>query len=101
MKLSFTNALLLLTTSTNASLSLSPRASTATNIYICTNPNWAGTCMNMAVTAGKCYNIPAAFDKNVSSTGPDEGTFCTLHSWVHREASRWMRRIRPNVRMLR
>ncbi|KAF3037006.1 hypothetical protein E8E11_006292 [Didymella keratinophila] len=73
-------SLLLLTASASASSDLSIRADTKTNIYICTDMNWAGTCKNMAVTPGKCYNMPASFDKNVSSTGPDEGTFCTLHS---------------------
>lgn len=64
----------------SATSDLSPRADAKTNLYVCTDANWAGTCMNIAVTPGKCYNMPTAFDKNVSSTGPDEGTFCTLHS---------------------
>lgn len=79
MKLTSTS-LLLLTATSSAASHLSTRADSKTNIYICTDPNWAGTCTNMAVTAGKCYNMPAGFDENVSSTGPDEGTFCTLHS---------------------
>ena len=80
MKLPSASLLLVLTASASAASDLSLRADTKTNIYICTDPNWVGTCMNMAVTPGKCYNMPAKFDKNVSSTGPDEGTFCTLHS---------------------
>lgn len=63
-----------------ATLDLETRATAKTSIYVCTEKSWSGACKNIEVTAGKCYNMPAAFDQNVSSTGPDEGTFCTLHS---------------------
>lgn len=75
------SALLLFFTATSSATSaLAPGADNKTHIYVCTDKNWAGKCSNIEVTAGECYNMPLAFDKNVSSTGPDEGTFCTLHS---------------------
>lgn len=80
MALKLARILLFLFAAVSTALDLAPAASTKTNIYVCTDKNWAGTCMNIAVTPGKCYNMPATFDRNVSSTGPDEGTFCTLHS---------------------
>ncbi|KAH6644774.1 hypothetical protein C7974DRAFT_27610 [Boeremia exigua] len=63
-----------------AAHTLDTRADRKTNLYVCTEKAWAGTCKNVELTIGKCYNMGKAFDKNVSSAGPDDGTFCTLYS---------------------
>ncbi|KAF2624975.1 hypothetical protein BU25DRAFT_347095, partial [Macroventuria anomochaeta] len=49
-----------------------------THLYVCTEQAQGGNCKNIELSIGRCYNLEKAFDNNVSSAGPDEGTFCTL-----------------------
>lgn len=65
-------------------LSASPLTSLATprttHLYICTSAAFSGTCKNIELAAERCYNMGSTFDDNVSSAGPDDGTFCVLYS---------------------
>lgn len=80
MQITLLALLTLFTTTGLASRALDPRAVAKTHLYVCTEKAWAGRCKNVEVTVGKCVNMGKAFDKNVSSAGPDDGTFCTLYS---------------------
>ena len=74
--------ILLFTSAALATSTLDARANPKTHLYICTEKSWAGRCENVEVSVGKCVDMKKAFDNNVSSAGPDDGTFCTLYSYV-------------------
>ncbi|KAF2997834.1 hypothetical protein E8E13_001413 [Curvularia kusanoi] len=64
-----------------ATRSLSPRADhPSTNLYVCTDKNWGGKCKNLELAVSACHDMEDAFNKDVSSAGPDDGTFCVLYS---------------------
>ncbi|KAK4224910.1 hypothetical protein QBC38DRAFT_484317 [Podospora fimiseda] len=49
------------------------------NVFICTGPNWQGTCQVFYLgTSGTCYSIPAPYAYNAGSVGPDAGAICRL-----------------------
>ncbi|KAF2247050.1 hypothetical protein BU26DRAFT_402487, partial [Trematosphaeria pertusa] len=48
-------------------------------LYICADAGFKGTCENLHLDPGKCYNAPNQWNKNISSAGPDNGTFCALY----------------------
>ncbi|KAJ4985760.1 hypothetical protein SVAN01_08756 [Stagonosporopsis vannaccii] len=73
-------AILLFTSVALATSTLDARANSKTHLYICTDKSWAGRCENIELSVGKCVDMEKAFDNNVSSAGPDDGTFCTLYS---------------------
>lgn len=80
MRSFYTTALLLLAPSTLATFTLTPRATPTTHLYVCTDTSFRGTCKNIELSITRCYNMEAAFNDNVSSAGPDDGTFCVLYS---------------------
>ena len=81
MQITLASTLLFLFTATTiATTTLEARATSKTHLYVCTGNNWGGTCKNMKLSIGRCYNMEKAFNNNVSSAGPDDGTFCTLYS---------------------
>ncbi|KAK3986365.1 hypothetical protein QBC44DRAFT_333392 [Cladorrhinum sp. PSN332] len=53
-------------------------------VYICTGPNWQGTCQTFYLgTSGTCYSIPAPYQYNAGSVGPDAGAICRLFDNAH------------------
>lgn len=58
----------------------SSSSTTTTHLYICTSPSWGGSCTNLDVEVGQCVDMESAWDDDVESAGPDEGTFCVLYS---------------------
>ncbi|KAI1137767.1 hypothetical protein F5Y05DRAFT_413714 [Hypoxylon sp. FL0543] len=42
-------------------------------VYVCTQAGFAGLCENECAQAGVCYNVPASFNDQISSLGPDSG----------------------------
>lgn len=78
----FCAVLLLFTASSLATSTLEPRADSETHLYVCTDSNWRGSCKNIDLAVSRCYNMTPAFNDNVSSAGPDDGTFCVLYSYV-------------------
>ncbi|TIC99370.1 hypothetical protein CH35J_005089 [Colletotrichum higginsianum] len=50
-----------------------------THLYICQNINFGGSCVNVEVSTGVCYNLINGWNDVVSSLGPDAGTSCTLY----------------------
>jgi hypothetical protein len=48
------------------------------SVYVCTDANFGGECDNYAVTLGECSNFPPAFQYDISSFGPQEGTSCCI-----------------------
>ncbi|KAF2845212.1 hypothetical protein T440DRAFT_280413 [Plenodomus tracheiphilus IPT5] len=53
---------------------------TITHLYLCKDASFQGECTNLHLEASNCQNIETSFVKQVSSAGPDNGTFCTLYS---------------------
>lgn len=51
-----------------------------THLYLCKDASFGGECTNLHIEASTCQNVEASFVKQVSSAGPDNGTFCTLYS---------------------
>ncbi|KAJ0165015.1 hypothetical protein CTA2_12596 [Colletotrichum tanaceti] len=49
-----------------------------THLYICSNINFGGDCLNVEVSTGNCYNLNG-WNDIVSSLGPDQGTSCTIY----------------------
>ena len=72
--------LLFLATLVVASSTLEARADSKTHLYVCTDSDWRGNCKNIELTVSRCYNMTTEFNDNVSSAGPDDGTFCVLYS---------------------
>ncbi|CCT61156.1 hypothetical protein IAQ61_005026 [Plenodomus lingam] len=50
------------------------------HLYLCKDASFTGECTNLHLEASTCQNIEAAYVKQTSSAGPDDGTFCTLYS---------------------
>ncbi|UPX16451.1 uncharacterized protein EKO05_0006850 [Ascochyta rabiei] len=65
---------------TLATPTLHARADSKTHLYVCTDDSFRGNCKNIELSVTRCYNIEKAFNDNVSSAGPDDGTFCVLYS---------------------
>ncbi|KAL6703969.1 hypothetical protein ACN47E_008907 [Coniothyrium glycines] len=57
-----------------------PAPTAITHLYICTDSPFKGQCTNLWLPVSKCQNLDATYAHQVSSAGPDEGTFCTLYS---------------------
>jgi hypothetical protein len=72
--------LLLFTATTLATSTLEVRADPKTHLYVCTDDDFRGNCKNIELSVANCYNMEEAFNNNVSSAGPDDGTFCVLYS---------------------
>lgn len=77
--------MLLFTATTLATSTLEAREDSKTHLYVCTDDNFRGNCKNIELSATLCYDMEKAFNKNVSSAGPDDGTFCVLYSYVLKE----------------
>ena len=73
-------ALLGLSTITPATSTLEERANTSTHLYVCTDSGFRGNCKNIELSVSNCYNMEKRFNDDVSSAGPDDGTFCVLYS---------------------
>ncbi|KAF1829477.1 hypothetical protein BDW02DRAFT_561033 [Decorospora gaudefroyi] len=75
--------LLFLTTTLAAPIPQSAPAgapTTTTHLYICADASFRGNCTNLQLQVSSCLNMQPSYMHQVSSAGPDEGTFCTLYS---------------------
>jgi hypothetical protein len=48
-------------------------------VYICTDANFGGACVNYGISINQCSNLPAAFNDDISSLGPDDGLQCIFY----------------------
>jgi hypothetical protein len=46
-------------------------------VYICSEPNWGGTCYKIASVLTTCLEVPTAY-RNIESFGPDAGALCII-----------------------
>ncbi|KAJ7277959.1 hypothetical protein C8J57DRAFT_1503796 [Mycena rebaudengoi] len=44
------------------------------NVFLCSEPNFGGTCISVHITSGQCNNLPASF--TAKSFAPDAGLTC-------------------------
>jgi len=51
-----------------------------THLYMCKDADFTNECTNLHLEISNCQNIQDSFAQQVSSAGPDNGTFCTLYS---------------------
>ncbi|KAF8886505.1 hypothetical protein BD779DRAFT_1673137 [Infundibulicybe gibba] len=50
------------------------------NLFVCTDPNFAGQCVNLAFFNGVCSTLPSGLQDNISSWGPDAGWVCITYT---------------------
>jgi hypothetical protein len=51
-------------------------------VYICTDANFGGACVNYGISINQCSNLPAAFNDDISSLGPDNGLQCVFYLYA-------------------
>jgi hypothetical protein len=61
---------------------LKPTPDADAYVYICTDANFGGACVNYGISINVCSNLPAAFNDDISSLGPDNGLRCVFYLWV-------------------
>ena len=49
------------------------------HIYICTDDQFSGACINYGFRNNQCSNFPTGFQDDISSVGPDQGWVCSLY----------------------
>lgn len=75
----FTLALVALAAALAASASpLQTRGSS--NLYVCTDANWAGLCENVWFQDETCQTFPGELQNDISSVGPPQGYYCYLYT---------------------
>ncbi|KAJ7923465.1 hypothetical protein B0H13DRAFT_2655119 [Mycena leptocephala] len=56
-------------------------SSRALGVFVCTDPNFTGTCAFLS-SNGECVNIPPALKNSISSFGPEAGEECFVYLQV-------------------
>lgn len=52
------------------------------HLFVCTDLNWSGACLNIGFYSQVCQNFPSGFDNEITSVGPDSGWNCHLLMFV-------------------
>jgi hypothetical protein len=63
---------------------LKPTPDADAYVYICTDANFGGACVNYGISINVCSNLPAAFNDDISSLGPDNGLQCIFYLYATR-----------------
>ncbi|KAJ7157286.1 hypothetical protein C8R46DRAFT_1040322 [Mycena filopes] len=50
------------------------------HIFLCTDVNFGGDCVNWGFFDNVCSTFPSEFQDDISSFGPDKGWICTLYT---------------------
>ena len=51
-------------------------------VYICTDINWGGRCGYAVQPLGECIVLGSDWNKQISSFGPDDCTYCAAYEYV-------------------
>ncbi|KAF8886536.1 hypothetical protein BD779DRAFT_1673163 [Infundibulicybe gibba] len=50
------------------------------SLFVCTDANFSGACINLTFFNAVCSNMPSGFQDNISSFGPDPGWVCITYT---------------------